>query len=92
MSLDAVDGFFTVVIRDIVSEFVHDHVAAPFSAAEAVLHRSAARVQRACRYSRNEYRGAQGNLRGAFMADVISSSTIGTLPVYVSHAGRSNPQ
>jgi hypothetical protein len=57
---------FPVVIRNVVSELVDDHVQHRFRLAEAVLYRRAASVQRTCGDSRNKYRRAQGNLRGAF--------------------------
>src|SRR5712692_7558328 len=64
--LDAIDGFFPVVVRHIVSELVDDHVQHRFWLAEAVLHRRAARVQRTRRDSCNEYRGAERHLRAVF--------------------------
>ena len=64
--LDPIDGLFAVVIRNIVSEFVHHHVQHRFWLAEAVLYRCAARMQGASLDSRSEYHCAQRNLRGAF--------------------------
>src|SRR6266699_1897075 len=63
--LDAANRFFPVVIRHIVFEFVHDHVQHRSWQAEAVLHRRAARMQRARRDSRSEYHSAQDELCGA---------------------------
>src|ERR1700682_2795283 len=51
--LDAVDGAFPVVIRNIVPEFVNDHVQHRFRLAEAVLYWRAASVPRTSRDSRN---------------------------------------
>src|SRR6266849_2301986 len=60
--LDAVDGFFPVVIRNIIPEFVHDHVQHCFRLAETVLYGSTACMQRTSGDSRNEYGSAQGKL------------------------------
>src|SRR5260370_11193367 len=62
--LDAANRFFPVLIRHIVFEFVHDHVQHRSWQAEAVLHRRAARMQRARRDSRSEYHSGQDELCG----------------------------
>src|SRR5207245_10161872 len=60
--LAAIDGLLPVVIRNVVPELIHHHVQDSLGLPEAVLHRGAPRMQRACGNARNEQRGSQRDL------------------------------
>src|SRR5713101_2135058 len=82
--LDAIDGYFPVVIGDVVFEFVNYHVQKRFCTGAPRACRAPAAIPAA------NIAALSAICAARFIADVISSSVIETMPVYVRHAQRSN--